>query len=283
VAWIGELLKISVAETVVALRKCADVQHRNSRGNKVSPLGLIKSDYFPKLGMNGRKACLPKRTLLANLSSVQRVQDVHQEMRYVFKVFSNWTSQRRSNSNMIPRKNPEWNLEDQKRICDRILIDLRKGIWPIFNPEIKIWLESWIVYMQFKIASKARDSNTQVIDSNVKNIMRSYISKIFLVVYAINHVLTNKGGKTTGVDGIRFDRSRTGKTKSGFENAAKLALKINHQFLKNYKSKAVKRVYIPKPGSTEPRSLGVPTLLDRVIQKMFQLVIDPAVDVFWRS
>jgi len=280
VAWIGELLKISVAETVVALRKCADVQHRNSRGNKVSPLGLIKSDYFPKLGMNGRKACLPKRTLLANLSSVQRVQDVHQEMQYVFKVFSNWTSQRRSNSNMIPRKNPEWNLEDQKRICDRILIDLRKGIWPIFNPEIKIWLESWIVYMQFKIASKARDSNTQVIDSNVKNIMRSYISKIFLVVYAINHVLTNKGGKTPGVDGIRFDRSRTGKTKSGFENAAKLALKINHQFLKNYKSKAVKRVYIPKPGSTEPRSLGVPTLLDRVIQKMFQLVIDPAVDVF---
>jgi RNA-directed DNA polymerase len=280
VAWIGELLVISVAETVVALRKIADVQHRNSSRNKVSPLGLIKLDYFPKLGMNSRKACLPKRTLLANLSSVQRVQDVHQEMQYVFKVFPNWTSQRRSNSSMVPRKNPEWNLEDQKRICDMILTDLRKGIWPIFNPEIKIWLESWIANMQSKIASKTRESITQVIDLNVKNLMRSYVSKIFLVVYSINHVLVNKGGKTPGVDDIRYDRSRNGKTKSGFENAANLALKINHQFLKKYKSKAVKRVRIPKPGSTKPRSLGIPTLLDRVIQKMFQLVIDPAVDVF---
>jgi len=48
--------------------------------------------------------------------------------------------------------------------------------------------------------------------------MRSYISKIFLVVYAINHVLTNKGGKTPGVDGVRYERSRSGKTKAGFEN-----------------------------------------------------------------
>ena len=110
--------------------------------------------------------------------------------------------------------------------------------------------------------------------------MRPYISRIFLVVYAINHVVTNKGGKTSGVDGIRYERSRTGKTKVGFENAANLVLEINHPFLKNYKSKAVKRVYIPKLGSAKPRLLSIPTLLDRVIQKMFQLVIDPAVDVF---
>lgn len=280
VAWIDELLVISVAETVVALRKSADMQHRKSRVSRVSSLGLVQSDYFPNLRMSSRKACLPKRTSLTNLSSVQRVQDVHQETQYLFNVFPNWTSQRRSNSNMIPRKNPEWNLEDQKHICDIILTDLQKGVWPIFNSEIKIWLEYWIVDMQSKVASKARDSNTKVIDSNVKNLMRSYISKIFLVVYVINHVVTNKGGKTLGVDGVRYERSRTGKTKAGFENAANLALKINNQFLKNYKSKAVKRVYIPKLGSAKPRPLSIPTLLDRVIQKMFQLVIDPAVDVF---
>lgn len=280
VAWIGELLVISVAETVVALRKPADMQHRKSRGSKVSPLGLVQPDYFLNLGMNSRKACLPKRTLLTNLSSVPRVQDVHQETQYLLNVLPNWTSQRRSNSNTIPRKNSEWNLKDQKRICDIILTDLRKGIWPIFNSEIKIWLEYWIVDMQSKIASKAQDSNTKVIDSNVKNLMRSYISRIFLVVYAINHVVTNKGGKTPGVDGVRYERSRTGKTKAGFDNAANLALKLNNQFLKNYKGKAVKRVYIPKFGSTKLRPLSIPTLLDRVIQKMFQLVVDPAVDVF---
>lgn len=280
VAWIDELLVIYVAETVVVLRKSADMQHRKSRGSKVSPLGLVKSDYFPNLGMNSRKACLPKRTLLTNLSIVPRVQDVHKETQYLFNMFPNCTSQRRSNSNMIPRKNPEWNLEDQKRICDMILTDLQKGVWPIFNSEIKIWLEYWIVDMQSKIASKARDSKTKVIGSDVKNLMRSYISKIFLVVYAINHVLTNKRGKTQGVDGVRYDRSRSSKTKAGFENVANLALKINHQFLKNYKSKVVKRVYIPKCGSARLRPLSIPTLLDRVIQKMFQLVIDPTVDVF---
>jgi hypothetical protein len=55
-----------------------------------------------------------------------------------------------------------------------IFTDLRKGIWPIFNPEIKIWLESWIADMQSKIASKTRESITQVIDLNVKNLMRSF-------------------------------------------------------------------------------------------------------------
>merc|ERR1711933_638246 len=206
------------------------MQHKKISKSKVSPLGLVERDYFPNLGMNGRKACLPKRTLLTNLSTVQGVQDVHQETQYLSNVLSNWTSQRRSNSNMIPRKNPEWNLKDQKRICDIILTDLRKGIWPIFNFEIKIWLEYWIVDMQSKIASKAQDSNTKVIDSNVKNLMRSYISRIFLVVYAINHVVTNKGGKTPGVDGVRYERSRTGKIKAGFDNAANLALKLNNQF-----------------------------------------------------
>ena len=89
VAWIGELFVISVAETVVALRKPADMQHRKSRGSKVSPLGLVQPDYFLNLGMNSRKACLPKRTLLTNLSSIPRVQDVHQETQYLLNVFSN--------------------------------------------------------------------------------------------------------------------------------------------------------------------------------------------------
>lgn len=280
VAWIDELLVISAAETVVALRQSADMQHRKSRVSKVNLLGLVQPNYFPNLGMNNRKACLPKKTLLTNLSIVLGVKDIHQETQYLSNVFPNWASQRRSNSNMIPRKKPEWNLEDQKRICDMILTDLQKGVWPMFNSEIKIWLKYWVVDMQSKIASKARESYTKVINSNVKNLMRSYISKIFLVVYTINHVLTNKGGKTPGVDGIRYERSRIGKTRAGFENATHLALTINYQFLKNYKNKAVKRIYIPKLGSAKTRPLSISTLLDRVIQKMFQFVIDPAVDVF---
>lgn len=134
--------------------------------------------------------------------------------------------------------------------------------------------------MQFNIASKTRESNITTIESNVKNLMRSYVSKIFLIVHSINHVLTNKGGKTSNIDGIRYERSKVGKIKVNFQNAADLALKINYQFLKNYKCKLVKRVYIFKWNSFNFRFLGITTVKDQIIQKIFQLVIDPAVDVF---
>jgi hypothetical protein len=128
VTWIDELLVISVVKIVMVLRKFANMQHRKSKVSKVSPLGLARSGYFSNLEMNSRKACLPKRTLLTNLSIVPGVQDVHQKTQYLFNVFLNCTSQRRSNSNMIPRKSPGWNLEDQKRICGIILTDLQKGV-----------------------------------------------------------------------------------------------------------------------------------------------------------
>jgi RNA-directed DNA polymerase len=95
----------------------------------------------------------------------------------------------------------------------------------------------------------------------------------------MNQVLANEGGKTPGIDGIRYERSRDNKVKRGLHNTADLVLKINYQFLKSYKCKPIKRVYIPKPNSSSLRPLGIPTIQDRVIQKMFQLVIEPAIDV----
>lgn len=274
VARIGELYQILVAETVVVLRKCAEMHRRKFSESRVSPLGVVLINYFPKFGISGRKAGLLKRAFSSNSVKTLWVQDVHQE------IFLNWTSQRRSSSNMTQRKDSNRNLESQKRICDKILSDLQKGIWPMYDPEIRIWLESWVADMQLEIASKAEKSTTRVVESNLKNLMRSYVSKVFLVTYAVNHVLTNKGGSTAGIDGIRYERSRNGKPSKGFQNAASLVLKINYKFLKTYKCKPVKRVYIPKRDPSKLRPLGIPTLLDRSVQKVFQLVIDPAVDVF---
>jgi hypothetical protein len=90
VAWIDESFKISVAETVVDLRKSADVQRRNSSKSKVSSLKLFKSGYFLNFG-----------------SIVPRVRDVQKETQYLLNVSPNWTSQHRSNSNMIKQKNPK--------------------------------------------------------------------------------------------------------------------------------------------------------------------------------
>jgi RNA-directed DNA polymerase len=42
-----------------------------------------------------------------------------------------------------------------------------------------------------------------------------------------------------------------------------------------YQPKPVKRVYIPKAGSSEKRPLGIPTVTDRVVQAAVKMVIEP--------
>ena len=44
--------------------------------------------------------------------------------------------------------------------------------------------------------------------------------------------------------------------------------------LENYKPKSIKRVMIPKPNG-EKRPLGIPCMIDRIIQQMFKRVLEP--------
>ena len=46
-----------------------------------------------------------------------------------------------------------------------------------------------------------------------------------------------------------------------------------------YRPQAVKRVWIPKPGSTEQRPLGIPTVRDRVVQTALLHVLEPIFDI----
>lgn len=46
-----------------------------------------------------------------------------------------------------------------------------------------------------------------------------------------------------------------------------------------YQPRAVKRVWIPKPGSTEQRPLGIPCVRDRVVQTALLQVLEPIFDV----
>lgn len=75
-------------------------------------------------------------------------------------------------------------------------------------------------------------------------------------------------GGAAGVDGITvemFERHLG-------ENLKKLA-----QALKDgsYRPQAVRRVEIPKPGSSEKRPLGIPTVRDRVVQAALRHVLEP--------
>jgi len=44
---------------------------------------------------------------------------------------------------------------------------------------------------------------------------------------------------------------------------------------KKYTASPLKRVYIPKPGKSEKRPLGIPTMFDRAYQALVKLSVDP--------
>jgi len=77
-------------------------------------------------------------------------------------------------------------------------------------------------------------------------------------------VLANRGAP--GVDGVTVDLF-----------GQRLAQEIHRLHIAwqagTYRPDAVKRVWIPKPGSTEQRPLGIPTVRDRVVQAALRLVI----------
>jgi len=88
---------------------------------------------------------------------------------------------------------------------------------------------------------------------------------------AVRRVVTNSGGKTPGIDRVLWDTSQK-------RTNAILELKHFLQNPKEYKAQPVKRVFIPKPGTSEKRPLGIPTMIDRAMQSIHYQSIDPIVE-----
>jgi len=85
---------------------------------------------------------------------------------------------------------------------------------------------------------------------------------------AAHETLKNKGSETAGIDG---------KTKSNFlgdfdGNITRLKETLK---AKTFEPMPVKRVYIPKPNSEKKRPLGIPTLLDRIVQEALRMILEP--------
>lgn len=86
------------------------------------------------------------------------------------------------------------------------------------------------------------------------------------IITAIHNIKSNKGSKTAGIDKMRMDRYLQMPKQD-------LVTLIQSNF-KQYKPKPARRVYIPKSnGKTRP--LGIPTVLDRILQECMRIVIEP--------
>lgn len=83
---------------------------------------------------------------------------------------------------------------------------------------------------------------------------------------AWEQVRANAG--SCGVDGIKVGYFAK-------DSQSRLLAVKEHLTKKTYRPDAIRRVYIPKPGSSEKRPLGIPTVRDRVVQTAIKLVIEP--------
>jgi len=115
-----------------------------------------------------------------------------------------------------------------------------------------------VFHLQRRIFRASQKGNGKV-HALQKLLLKSKAAKCMAVSQVAEE---NKGRHTAGVDGQR-----------GLTNRSKwtLAKKLDV----NQSVSPVKRIWIPKPGKTEERPLGIPTMADRALQALITLALEP--------
>jgi RNA-directed DNA polymerase len=98
-----------------------------------------------------------------------------------------------------------------------------------------------------------------------KNLYNLIVSRENILL-AYRTIKSNTGSKTAGTDKRTIADI---KTMTEFEIVTLIKTK-----LENYNPKKVRRVLIPKPNGKE-RPLGIPCIIDRIIQQCFKQILEP--------
>lgn len=85
---------------------------------------------------------------------------------------------------------------------------------------------------------------------------------------AVLKVTTNPGANISGIDKITLETK---------EQKIKMVEELKKFLTPKYKTKPIKRVYIPKK-SGKKRPLGIPIIRDRCLQALLNLVLEPLIE-----
>ncbi|MDR1236438.1 MAG: reverse transcriptase N-terminal domain-containing protein, partial [Holosporaceae bacterium] len=120
-------------------------------------------------------------------------------------------------------------------------------------------LERSVFKLQKRIYQASKSGDWKRAKRLQKLLLKSKSAKL-LAVKRVTQI--NKGKKTAGIDGVK-SLSPTQR------------LKLANELNLNKKSKPVRRIWIPKPGKSEKRPLGIPTMADRAKQALVKLTPEP--------
>ncbi len=122
-------------------------------------------------------------------------------------------------------------------------------------------LERVVYRLQTRIFRASERGNVQTVHSLQRLLMKSEAARCLAVRRVTQD---NQGKNTAGVDGVKAvppaQRSR-------------LVVKLGEPDA--IKPRPTRRVWIPKPGKTEKRPLGIPVMLDRAHQALVKLALEP--------
>jgi RNA-directed DNA polymerase len=120
-------------------------------------------------------------------------------------------------------------------------------------------LERYVYRLQKRIYKAKQRSDTRAVRGLKRMLIRSKAAKTLAVRQVTQD---NRGKRTAGIDGVK-------------SLGPKERLAMTTTLSLNGKASPVRRVWIPKPGKTEKRPLGIPTMVDRARQALAKMVLEP--------
>ena len=120
-------------------------------------------------------------------------------------------------------------------------------------------LDKQVFKLQKRIYQASERGEVKVVRRLQKLLISSWSAKAVAVRKVTQD---NKGKKTAGVDGVKSLTPRK-------------RMKLVENLQLEDKSKPTRRIWIPKPGKTEKRPLGIPTIHERAKQALVKMALEP--------